>query len=274
MDTYVGAVLGLPHTLNDEDIDQEYPTELDDDYITETGFLPMPEGQISVIAGSNQHTRIVHILAKIVFHIYPIKGTHITGAGNFVTYTVSYSKIRELEKDLQNWLDELPSGLKPGGEARQGIIRYDMRSTQHHEIVWTTDVFDRLQQLLRMAFAHAQMMLYRPFLHYVSQTCRSKGVDQRAFACASACVSVSRNIVHITAEMKRQGLLIGAHWFSMYTTFFAILSLVYFALENHENPTSNDVLRDAIEGKEVLAQLAKRSMAADRCTATLKVGIL
>ncbi|KAF2802947.1 uncharacterized protein BDZ99DRAFT_454211 [Mytilinidion resinicola] len=251
MDTYVGAILGLPHTLNDVDIDQEYPTELDDDYITESGLLPMPEGQISVIAGSNQHTRIVQILAKIVLHIYPIQGTHTTGAGNSVTYTVSYSKIREIEKDLQNWLDELPSGLKPGGEARQGIIR--------------------VQQLLRMAFAHAQMMLYRPFLHYVSQTCRSKGVDQRAFACASACVSVSRNIVHITAEMKRQGLLIGAHWFSMYTTFFAILSLVYFALENHENPTSNDILRDALEGKQVLAQLAKRSMAADRCTATLKV---
>lgn len=122
-----------------------------------------------------------------------------------------------------------------------------------------------------MAFAHAQMMLYRPFLHYVSQTCKSKTVDQRAFACASACVSVSRNIVHITMEMKRQGLLIGAYWFSMYTTFFAILSLVFYALENHDTTTSNEVLRDAMEGKEVLAQLAKRSMAADRCTETLKV---
>lgn len=251
MDTYVGAILGLPHTLNDEDIDQDLPTEVDDEYITETGILPMPEGSISVIAGSNAHTRIVHILGKIVLHIYPIKGTHCTGGGNAITYTVSYSKIREIEKDLQDWLDELPSRLKPGGDAPKSIIR--------------------VQQLLRMAYAHAQMMLYRPFLHYVSSTCKAKTVDQRAFACASACVSVSRNIVHITAGMKRQGLLIGAYWFSMYTTFFAILSLVFFALENPSNPTSNDVLRDAMEGKEVLAQLAKRSMAADRCTATLKI---
>jgi hypothetical protein len=130
---------------------------------------------------------------------------------------------------------------------------------------------DRVQQLLRMAYAHAQMMLYRPFLHYVSHTCKSKVIDKRSYACAAACVSVSRNIIHIASEMKKRGLLCGAHWFTMYTSFFAILSLVFFALENPENQTSQDVLRDANEGKETLAELAKRSMAADRCTSTLNV---
>lgn len=123
MDTYVGAILGLPHTLNDEEIDQEYPTEVDDEYITETEILPMPEGQISVIAGSNAHTRIVQILAKIVLHIYPIKGTQSTMQGNSVTYSVSYAKIREIEKDLQDWLDQLPMGLKPGGDAPKILVR-------------------------------------------------------------------------------------------------------------------------------------------------------
>lgn len=122
-----------------------------------------------------------------------------------------------------------------------------------------------------MAYAHAQMVLYRPFLHYVSQTCKSNIVDKRAYACAAACVSVSRNIIHITTEMKKRGLLIGAYWFTMYTTFFAILSLVYFVLENPDTAASQDVLRDINEGKETLQQLAKRSMAADRCTATLVV---
>jgi len=74
--------------------------------------------------------------------------------------------------------------------------------------------------------------------------------------------------------MKKGGLLIGAYWFSMYTTFFAIISILYFVLENPDNPTSSELLRDAVEGKEVLAQFAKRSMAADRCTATLKVSAI
>jgi hypothetical protein len=129
-----------------------------------------------------------------------------------------------------------------------------------------------VQHLLRMGYAHAQMMLYRPFLHYVSHTCKSRVIDKRSYACAAACVSVSRNIVHIACEMKRKGLLAGAYWFTMYTTFFAILSLVFYALENPDNDASQDVLRVATEGKETLQQLTQRSMAADRCSATLQVG--
>ena len=130
----------------------------------------------------------------------------------------------------------------------------------------------RVQQLLRMAYAHAQVMLYRPFLHYVSQ--KETAVDPKAYACGMACVSVSRNIVHITAEMKKQGLLVGSHWFIMYTTFFAVLSLVFYSLENPDSSTGQEILRDAYEGRDTLASLAKRSMAADRCTATLAVSVI
>lgn len=127
--------------------------------------------------------------------------------------------------------------------------------------------------MLRMAFGHAQLLLYRPFLHYVAQNNNDKPVDQRAFACASACVSVSRNIIHISTEMRKKGVLAGAYWFSMYTTFFAIVSILYFVLENSTSPTSFELLRDAVEGKEVLAYFSTRSMAADRCSMALKVSI-
>ncbi|KAF2837783.1 hypothetical protein M501DRAFT_920741, partial [Patellaria atrata CBS 101060] len=253
MDTYVGALLGLPHFLSDDDVDQEFPAEVDDEYITETEIKPMPEGIITVVAGANAHTRIVQILAKIVRYIYPIKGEKTVGpqepSDTENSYTVSYAKIREIEYDLQAWMENLPMGLKPGGDAPPVIIR--------------------VRQLLRISYGHAQMMLYRPFLHYISSTAGSSAVDQRSFKCAAACVSVSRNIIHITAEMKRQNLLVGAYWFAMYTTFFAIISLVFYAIENPDSSASQNVLRDAIEGKETLAQLAKYSMAADRCNATL-----
>lgn len=66
----------------------------------------------------------------------------------------------------------------------------------------------------------------------------------------------------------------GSYWFVMYTTYFAILSLLYFVLENPESNTSKDILKDAIEGRDTLANLATRSMAADRCTLSLTVGSL
>ena len=122
MDSYVGAMLGLPRFLEDEDIDQGWPAEVDDDYITEDGILPMPEGSISVMVAFNAHTRIVQVLSKICKYVYPIKGTHSSDK-NSVTYTVSYSKIRELEQDLAQWLDELPTALRPGGEQSALITR-------------------------------------------------------------------------------------------------------------------------------------------------------
>jgi hypothetical protein len=123
MDTYVGAILGLPHSLQDEDIDQELPLEVDDEYITETEILPMPENEISIQAAGNAHTKLNFILAKIVRVVYPIKGHSSKTGGIPNSYSVSYAKIREIEKDLQDWMDRLPMTLRPGGEARPIIVR-------------------------------------------------------------------------------------------------------------------------------------------------------
>lgn len=116
------------------------------------------------------------------------------------------------------------------------------------------------------------MVMYRPFLHYVSGGSQARGVDKRSYACAAACVSVSRNIVHITTGMQKRGLLNGSFWFTMYTTYFSILSLLFFVIENSDSPTAKDgVLKDAMEGKHTLAGLAKKSLAADRCSQSLNV---
>jgi hypothetical protein len=250
MDIYVGAMLGLPQTLSDEEIDQEFPIEVDDEFVTKDGILPMPEGQASVMTAFNAHTRLTQLLSKIVRYVYPIKAQDPQSGSNDKTYSVPFSAIREIENDLENWKNNLPAFLNPSPADER---------------------FTRIQQLLRMSYAHAQVMLYRPFLHFVAMNKRERPVDQRAYACAASYVNVSRNIVHITTQMKNKGLLNGAHWFTMYTSFFAILSLVYFAAENPDNPTTEAVIHDALEGKQVLGALSQRSMAADRCTATLNL---
>ncbi|QSZ34893.1 hypothetical protein DSL72_007754 [Monilinia vaccinii-corymbosi] len=252
LDTYVSAILGFPIMLSDDDIDQDMPLEVDDEYITKDAILPMPPGKMSLLVASNAHTRLMVITRKVVKHIYPIKGLEQSISGNSkASYTISHSKIREIEKDLVDWLDMLPMELRPGGEGPAQLIR--------------------TQQFLRLAYAHVQMMLYRPFLHYVSgKSCAGKSIDERSYACAAAGVSVARNIIHITTEMEKQGLLTGAYWFTMYTTFFSIISLVYYVLENPDKAGAAEILADANYGKNALVGLAQRSMAADRCSATLK----
>ncbi|KAF2716785.1 fungal transcriptional regulatory protein [Polychaeton citri CBS 116435] len=249
MDIYVGALLGLPQTLSDDDIDQEFPTEVDDEYVTKEGMRPMPANRVSLMTAFNAHTRLVAILQKIVRKIYPIKVQSQQGSPD-KSYTVPFSAIREIESDLEDWKNSLPPILSPC----QAPERYT-----------------RVQQLLRLAYAHTQVMLYRPFLHFVAADKGPNLVDQRAYACAASYVNVSRNIIHITTQMKQKGLLNGAFWFVMYTAFFSVLSLVYYAAENPDNSATEGVMKDAIEGKNVLTALSKRSLAADRCSATLDV---
>ena len=130
----------------------------------------------------------------------------------------------------------------------------------------------RIQHILRMAYGHIEMFLYRSFLHYISHKPAAENVDSRSYACAAACVNVSRNIVHLTAEMNRRKMLRGSYWFYMYTTFFAILSLLFYVFENPESASSPEILKDINEGKSTLAELAPTSLAADKCTQYLNVG--
>ncbi|KAA8646307.1 putative C6 transcription factor (Mut3) [Aspergillus tanneri] len=249
MDVYVSTLLGLPQMLSDDDIDQEYPASVDGEYIGRDGILPTPADYTPLMAGANAHTRLSNIILKVVKYIYPVKNAQHRSESD-QRYVVSHSKIREIERDLQAWMEELPAALRPGTEVSPQL--------------------ERIRQLLRISYAHVQVVMYRPFLHYVSSGSQARGVDRRSYACAAACVSVSRNIVHITTGMHKRGLLNGAFWFTMYTTYFAILSLLFFVLENPDSPTAKDgVLKDAMEGKNTLAGLAKKSMAADRCSQSL-----
>ena len=115
MDTYVGAMLGLPQMLSDDDIDQELPAEVHDECITAEGMNTMPVGDFPLIKASNAHTRLTTILRKVVRYIYPIKGSLAVLAGD--KYTISHGRIRELERDLQQWMDELPMELRPSEDA-------------------------------------------------------------------------------------------------------------------------------------------------------------
>jgi hypothetical protein len=124
METYVIAILGLPRTVSDDDIDQEMPLEIEDQYITKEGVLPMSDGQISMITGFNAHTKLVQVLGKIVTNVYPTKRMHKCATEKSRAYVVCDAKVREAEKDLQHWARNLPMQLRPGADSPQELLRY------------------------------------------------------------------------------------------------------------------------------------------------------
>jgi hypothetical protein len=278
MDIYTSTLLGFPLMLSADDIDQRYPTEVDDEYITPTGILQPPLGTPSFFEAFNAHTRLMEILSKITKHVYPMKGvgqSAIKGEKATSTYRISYARIKEIEADLQDWYERLPETWRPSAEGPIEVIRYVEDAAigfRPQNRFPDTDINTRVRHLLRFAYAHVQLVLYRPFLHYVSpRLSQGSRLDELSYACAAAAISVSRNIVHIGLEIRKQRVLSGPYWFMLYTEFFAVLSLVFYAIENPEKPGSSEVLADARAGRKMIADLADKTQSADRVTSALKV---
>lgn len=122
MDIYLSTTLGLPLLLQDKDIDQPLPTEVDDEYITETAIKLPPPGTPSFMQAFNAHAKLMRILAKVVEYLYPPIGANVGSTD--VTYMVSYARVREIEQDLHDWHKDLPPAWRPGPEQDIQTIRY------------------------------------------------------------------------------------------------------------------------------------------------------
>ena len=120
MNLYVASSQGLPRGISDEDIDQQMPTIVDDMYITTTKILEMPKGLVRLITCSNSLTMLLKILDKLICHIFATNGT----TGRAKGYMVSHAKVREIEKNLQEWKDGLQAELHSGGDSQPRSRRY------------------------------------------------------------------------------------------------------------------------------------------------------
>jgi hypothetical protein len=124
LETYIVAILGLPRTISDDDIDQEMPLEIDDEYITKEGIFPMPKGRVSLITASNAHFRLAYILGRVSTEVYPAKRMQKEASQKTRAYVVNNAKIREVENDLRNWRTSLPTHLWPGLASSKDLTRY------------------------------------------------------------------------------------------------------------------------------------------------------
>ena len=108
-DVYIGQILGLPTLLNLEDVDQDLPLEVDDEYITSEGiYHPLSDSKFTIQAASNAHTALMMIMGKAVKHLYPTKGPRTKSSQGSDAHIVSYVKVLEVERDLQQWHQHLP----------------------------------------------------------------------------------------------------------------------------------------------------------------------
>lgn len=125
--------------------------------------------------------------------------------------------------------------------------------------------------VLRVAYSHVQMVLYRPFLHHAIRRPSDSARDVRSYACASACIKAAKQVIELLKEMYIQDFLNGPDWFFTYITYFAVMSLVTFVLNNPDDASAHGCTAIAESGRQILSSLGVRGSIANRCAASLTV---
>ncbi|KAH8802477.1 fungal-specific transcription factor domain-containing protein [Xylogone sp. PMI_703] len=248
---YMAVACGMPKMLSDDDIDQEMPVEVNDIYIEKAKIHQQPREELRIAAGVNAYTRLHLILAKVIRHIYPSKGLKRNRAKAPFTYMVNMTQVQEIGDDLRHWVDSIPKGFKLGR---------DVASPSRL----------RSQYMVCITYAHVQLMLYRPFLHYLSRS-REDGTnisDNNYSAYAMACIRASHNIIHLSEDMWKRGFVIGTKWMATNIMIGAIFTLIYVFLDG--GGTEN-IIQDVIIGNRILEKLGRYHPGAERCRTILAV---
>ncbi|KAH8819820.1 fungal-specific transcription factor domain-containing protein [Xylogone sp. PMI_703] len=237
MDVRISSLMGLPRLLHEDEIDQCMPSEVMSHlFANQETRLPSPYY-------SKAGASLDQIMSKISRYIYPVKHGKKGGSGK---HLVSYTKMLQMENEIDKWKSESNYGLQENEDMEKN---------------------DRAYYLLCLHCAHVQLLLYRPFLHYISK--RAEQTDSRAKRLAMSCIAMSRETIHIGLEMNSRDLLLGAYWFEFYTIFSAILALVVPIMDRNHDLDISELLQDAKAGREILTQLSSSCMAADRCSQML-----
>lgn len=80
----------------------EYPSDTDDDYVTEKGFQPTLPGESTRISSALALFRATRILARVLEKNYPTA----------TSYDLSLQQMAALDSELSAWYDNLPKHLR------------------------------------------------------------------------------------------------------------------------------------------------------------------
>lgn len=248
LDNYLSAVLGRPRTFHDDDIDQELPTIVNDCDLTPRRInISSSRGQ-SIMLGAVAHNTLSKILSNILRDLYSIRPPALAFR---VTLSAKYSKA------LHEWRRELSRFLDADTVDASLLI----------------PAFQRQRNVLNLAYYHALILVYRPFLlsnfaSLNSRKDRPRGapgtleMDKNV----ADCLDAAMNITTIVNELCEAGQLYRAFWFTQYFAFCAVVVLYVYTIQQAN--TTNDKYRfqfmaaercqDQIAGMAVGGSLAQR----------------
>ncbi|TFK53572.1 hypothetical protein OE88DRAFT_1676793 [Heliocybe sulcata] len=177
----ISAALGRPTTIQDEDIDVDWPAECDDEYWTNEDpakAFKQPPGKPS----------------SMCFYIYGLRLANIQGSALRTIYSTGRRRaffgqigqdweertVAEMDSTLNKWFDDMPDHLR-----------------------WipTSDnlIFFRQSAQMHVAYNYNQILVHRPFI------ASSRKATQLTVSCMAICTNAARSIVNVADVTSKRG---------------------------------------------------------------------
>lgn len=90
-------MLGLPKLINESHVHVEYPSDIDDENLSEQGFLSTLSGEPTRLSSALALFRVARILSKVLDEVYPARCSH----------ELSLERTNALNEELGVWLQSL-----------------------------------------------------------------------------------------------------------------------------------------------------------------------
>ncbi|KAK5703331.1 Gypsy retrotransposon integrase-like protein 1 [Elasticomyces elasticus] len=232
-DTYVTTTLGLPRTLRDIDQERSLPC------------TSRPFDVRDPLFGTYMHAELIQILAITVESNHPFTRPIESKNG---TYGVEYRKVTATEERLQAWI----------GRLQQVSLPDDLAANSDNL---------RSQLMLRLYYAHVQMVLYRPFLHHALRDSQQMGgrTSLKAYAMGSDCVKAAMQAVWLVERLEASSMFNSAHWFVKLIVSFTAAILSLFVTCNYGAPTVDETADAVRRIRELCARHSHENDSLKRC---------
>lgn len=125
-----------------------------------------------------------------------------------------------------------------------------------------------------MTWYFGQLVLYRPFLHYLTKMIDGSSVDRKQTERALICIKVASTAITRAQAMFEQASLFPASWTAVYTIFLSIVCLVFLVAAHSGTSRPAEAWTKAAAGVRLLAATDCSDMGSDKCLKMLKVSLL
>ncbi|KAK5056635.1 hypothetical protein LTR84_012167 [Exophiala bonariae] len=231
LDIYSSILLGLPMMLDLTYVDQFKPSTSCQDYTDEeTGGFTSIFSRRSA-AASAHFLELLMTMRKMLKHFYPKTDEEVDEIDFAKKFAINDNFIDGMKEEFRSWREGLVDvfGSSEGQENMSSIL-YEMEMV--HNV--------------------GHIILYRPYLHYLTKTKDENPPDPRLLKCATSCVKISRFTIIRSEEMFSQGFLEPAAWHSTYILFLSIVALIYFLATQHGNREYMAIQKEAERGIRLL----------------------